>query len=537
MKLVTVSQMQAIEKEADAGGLTYDQMMENAGKGLADIILDLFVQDGDLEAVGLVGPGNNGGDTLVALTELLRKGWKASAYLIKRKKDALVKQFVDAGGNVLSGAGFEELAEAVETADVFLDGVLGTGARLPLKKDVADALSEVNDILDSVEKRPFVIAVDCPSGVDCDTGEIPEQAIHADLTVTMAAVKQGLLKLPAFEYVGELQVVDIGLPADLLSFKDLKTDVADEEMVAALLPERPLDSHKGTFGTALIAAGSVNYTGAVLLAGEAAYRVGAGLVTLAVPASLHSALAGQFLEGTWILLPHELGVISGNAAEVLAKNFERASALLIGPGFGTENATKEFVENIVEGKYSPKKSAQRIGFVHQDAEKKEETAPKLPPVIFDADGLKLLAQLKDWYKKLPSPAILTPHPGEMAVLTDLSKEMIQESRQDIASQYAKLWGHIVVLKGAFTVIAAPDGRAMVIPVASPALARAGTGDVLAGLIVGLRAQGLEAFEAAVVGAWIHAQAGLYAADDLGTAASVLAGDVLNSVSDVMSDLE
>src|SRR5262245_50220958 len=224
----------------------------------------------------------------------------------------------------------------------------------------------------------------------------------------MAAVKQGLVKLPAFEYVGDLQVVDIGLPDGLASFKDLQTVVADEDSVTALLPERPLDSHKGTFGTALIAAGSVNYTGAVLLAGEAAYRVGAGLVTMAVPAPLHGTLAGRFPEATWVLLPHEMGVISSSGAEVLAKNFERASALLIGPGFGTENSTKEFIENILEGKYSAKKTTQRIGFVHQEAEKAEENNAKLPAVILDADGLKLLAQIKDWHKKIPEPAILTP---------------------------------------------------------------------------------------------------------------------------------
>jgi NAD(P)H-hydrate epimerase len=353
----------------------------------------------------------------------------------------------------------------------------------------------------------------------------------------MAAVKQGMLKLPAFEYVGELKVVDIGLPDDMPSFQDLQAEVADAEMVARLLPERPLTAHKGTFGTALIAAGSVNYTGAVVLAGEAAYRVGAGLVTLAVPAPLHGALAGRIPEATWILLPHELGVISANAGEVLAKHFEKASALLLGPGFGTENATKEFVENILEERYGVKKVTQRIGFIRQDSEKKEENNVKLPPLVLDADALKLLAENKDWHQKIPAPAILTPHPGEMAVLTGLTKELIQESRQDLASQYAKSWGHVVVLKGAFTVVAAPDGRITVIPVASPALARAGTGDVLAGLIVGLRAQGLEAFEAAVAGAWIHAQAGLYAADDLGTTAAVLAGDVLDSVSDVLSDLE
>ena len=538
MKLVTVSQMQAIEKEADAGGLTYDQMMENAGQGLADIIYDLFEDDVETEIVGLVGPGNNGGDTLVALSELAQEGWKASAYLVKRKKDDLVKRFIDAGGVVLSGeSAFEKLAEAVENADVLLDGVLGTGVKLPLKKDVAEFLTEVNDLLDGMDEAPLVVAVDCPSGVDCDSGEVADEAIGADLTITMAAVKQGLLRLPAFEYIGDLEVVDIGLSDDLASLKDIYLEVAETDSIAAMLPERPLESHKGTFGTALIAAGSVNYTGAAILAGEAAYRVGAGLVTMAVPSPVHTALAGQFPEATWVLLPHEQGVISAGGAEVLAKNFEHASALLIGPGFGMENTTKEFVENLIEGRYSAKKTGQRIGFVRQDAEKAEENNSKLPPLVFDADGLKLLGQIKDWYTKIPAPAVLTPHPGEMAALTDLSKELIQEKRHEIAAQYAKTWGHVVVLKGAFTVVASPDGRSTVIPVASPALARAGTGDVLAGLIVGLRAQGLEAYEAAVAGAWIHAQAGLYAADDLGTTASVLAGDVLNSVSDVLSDLE
>ena len=538
MKLVTVSQMQAIEKEADAGGLTFDQMMENAGQGLADIIYDLFEDDQETEIVGLVGPGNNGGDTLIALSELAAEGWKARAYLVKRKKDDLVKRFTEAGGEVLSGeSAFEKLAEAIETADVLLDGVLGTGTKLPLKKDVAELLAEVNDVLDGLDEYPLVVAVDCPSGVDCDSGEVADEAIAADLTVTMAAVKHGLLKLPAFEYAGALEVVDIGLSEDLPSLKELNIEVAEADSVAALLPERPMDAHKGTFGTALIAAGSINYTGAVVLAGEAAYRAGAGLVTLAVPAPVHVALAGRFPEATWVLLPHELGVISSNGVEVLAKNFEHASALLIGPGFGTENPTKEFVENILEGRYSAKKAAQRIGFVHQESAKKEESNAKLPPMVIDADALKLLAQVKDSQKKIPAAAVLTPHPGEMSVLTDLSKDEIQENRLELASKYAKEWGHVVVLKGAFTVIAAPDGRSTVIPVASPSLARAGTGDVLAGLIVGMRAQGLDAYESAIAGAWIHAQAGLYAADDLGTDVSVLAGDVLDSVSDVISDLE
>ena len=184
-----------------------------------------------------------------------------------------------------------------------VDGVLGTGVKLPLKGDLSQVLAEVKGILDETEARPMVVAVDCPSGIDCDTGEAAPECIAADLTVTMAAVKQGMLKMPAYELIGNLEVVDIGLPADLPSLQIAGPEVAEEDMVARMLPERPIDAHKGTFGTALIAAGSVNYTGAALLAGRAAYRSGVGLVTLAVPAPLHAALAGQFPEATWVLLP------------------------------------------------------------------------------------------------------------------------------------------------------------------------------------------------------------------------------------------
>lgn len=538
MKLVTVSEMQAIEKEADANGLTYDQMMENAGQGLADAVLDLFTDEEELEVVGLVGPGNNGGDTLIALTALAEAGWKSRAFLVKRKKDALVKRFTEAGGEVLGAQkddAFFHLSAALESADVLFDGVLGTGIELPLKKDVSELLSEVNDVLESLDEPPLVVAVDCPTGVDCDSGDVAEETIPADITVTMAAVKQGLVKLPAFEYVGELQVVDIGLPDELDAYNAVQTEIAEEELVAGLLPERPLDSHKGTYGTALIVAGSVKYTGAAVLAGEAAYRAGAGLVTLAIPASLHGALAGQLPEATWLLLSHEMGAISEAAVDALTKNFARASAMLIGPGLGAEETTREFLQTLISG--PQKKAAARIGFVHAEGQAKDDRNGTLPPLVIDADGLNLLSRIKDWHTSLPAPVILTPHPGEMSTLTGLSKEEIQENRQAVASKYAKEWGHVVVLKGAFTVIAAPDGQVTVIPVATPALARAGSGDVLAGIIVGLRAQGLDAYDAAVAGAWIHAQAGLYAADDLGTTTSVMAGDVLNSIADVISDLE
>jgi len=538
MKLVTVAQMREIEKEADANGLPYADMMENAGRGLAEIVSEVSFEDEGEEVLGLVGPGNNGGDTLVALTHLVEDGWHARAYVVKRKKkDELVTRFLDAGGEVTFAETDKDLSAlgmCFESADVLLDGLLGTGIKLPLKVEISAVLDQSLFIMSEMEEPPYIIAVDCPSGIDCDTGEAALECLPADLTVTMAAVKRGMLKLPAFEFVGDLALVDIGLPDELASFYELKTEVADFELVSGLLPERALDAHKGTFGTALIVAGSINYTGAALLAGTAAYRSGAGLVTMAVPSPLHGVLAGQLPEATWILLPHEMGSIAGNAS-ALTKSLESASALLVGPGFGLEARTKEFLEGLLTGMSNVRKQTSQIGFVHQDVN--EEMPVILPPMVVDADGLKLLAKISDWHAKLPPLSVLTPHPGEMSVLTGLSKEEIQNDRESVAAKYAKEWGHVVVLKGAFTVIAAPNGQMTVIPVASPALARAGTGDVLAGLIVGLRAQGLDAYDAAVAGAYIHAEAGLLAAEDLGTTASVLASDILNCVVDVISELE
>ena len=544
MKLVTVSEMRAIEQEADASGLTYARMMENAGRGLAKEILRLAYNQGDddMQVLGLVGPGNNGGDTLVALAFLAEKGWQARAYLIQRKEegDPLVERLIEAGGEIVISQrddNFEQLKAFMGTSDVLLDGILGTGFKLPLKDGIAQVMVAAKEALAESEWPAYVVAVDCPSGVDCDTGEAAAACIRADATLTMAAVKQGLLKMPAYDLVGELAVVDIGLPDDLPSWKAVRNQVADEKLAASILPPRPLDAHKGTFGAALIVAGSVNYTGATLLAGKAAYRIGAGLVTLAVPVPLHAALAGHFPEATWLLLPHEQGVVAADAASVLTGNLARATALLIGPGFGLEDTTKEFLEKLLRSASLPKAAHGRIGFVQTQAGEAEARRLVLPPLVIDADGLKLLAKIPDWPKLLPAPAVLTPHPGEMSVLTGLTKEEIQKDRLAIALRFAQEWGHVVVLKGAFTVIASPEGRTTTIPVASSALARAGSGDVLAGLIVGLRAQGVEAYPAAVAGAWVHAQAGLYTAEEVGSTASVLAGDVLDCVNDVMSELE
>lgn len=544
MKLVTVTEMKAIEEEADAGGLTYDLMMENAGHNLAREVLRLaYSQDDEeeMQVLGLVGSGNNGGDTLVALTYLAEKGWKARAYIIRRKAsaDPLIKQLEEADGEVVladKDTDFTRLTTFLETADVVLDGVLGTGIKLPLKEEIRVILARTKAAIAGMEWPPYMIAVDCPSGIDCDTGEAAAETIPADATITMATVKQGLLKLPAFDLAGEIRVVDIGLLSQFPSWESIRNEVADETLVGSWLPKRPTDAHKGTFGTALIVAGSINFTGAALLAGKAAYRAGAGLVTLALPAPLHSALAGHFPEATWLILPHELGVIAAQAADVVAKNLDRVNAVLIGPGLGLEDTTRDFLENLLTNPLAAKKSSGQIGFIRSNETIAAVKFQGLPPLVIDADGLKLLAKLENWTKLLPADSILTPHPGEMSVLTGLAIETIQEDRLAMARQYANKWGHIVVLKGAFTVIAAPDGRTMTIPVATAALARAGSGDVLAGLIAGLRAQGLEAYQAAVAGTWIHAQAGLLAGDALGNPASVLASDILEGISEVITGL-
>lgn len=543
MKLVSIAEMRAIENEANSTGLTFEMMMENAGHNISREILQLSYaldEEEDIQVLGFVGPGNNGGDTLVALTHLAEKGWKARAYLIKRKSsgDPLVKRLENADGEIYHAdkdQDFQQLNAFLETADVVLDGILGTGFKLPLKKDIAEILTTVNSILESIEGQPLIVAVDCPSGVDCDTGEAADECLVADATVTLAAVKHGLLKLPAFDLIGELRVVDIGPLDGLKSWSAINNEVASDSAFSSLFPDRPTDAHKGSFGTALIVAGSVNYTGAALLAGKAAYRVGAGLVTLAVPAPLHPILAGSLVEATWILLPHEMGSIASAAVEVLSDSLAHVSALLIGPGLGLENETKVFLEKLLIGA-SGRIPQSRMGFVQANGVKNQKTTA-LPPLVVDADGLKLLARIKDWSSLLPAQSVLTPHPGEMSVLTGIATEKIQRDRMKIASDYSAQWGHVVVLKGAFTIIAAPDGRTTTIPIATPALARAGTGDVLAGVITGLRAQGLNTYDSARLGAFIHAQAGLVASEILGSTAAVLAGDVLDAVADVVAELE
>lgn len=534
MKQVSVAQMKALESQADAGGLSYAQMMANAGLALAQVIHRRYFRRPTRRILGLAGSGNNGGDCLIALRHLAAWGWQTQAYLLKARAedDMPLADYRKAGGEVLTcdnDPGFTALRQAALPADLILDGVLGTGVKLPLKGNAQRALA----ILKEMQDLPMVVAVDCPSGVDCDNGKAAKECLPADLTVCMAAVKAGLLKQPALALCGEICAVNIGLPDDLPAWEDAVVEVMDGITASANLPPRPADSHKGTYGTCMVAAGSVNYCGAALLAARAAYRMGAGLVRVAVPGAIYDALAGQLAEVTWLMLPHSLGAINGEAAKVVRANLDRVDALLLGPGWGLASETRQFLENLLVSQ-SGGSGNSPIGFMTANSEKRSDRQ-KLPALVIDADGLKLLAQIENWHEKI-SGAVLTPHPGEMAVLSGLSIAHIQKEREAIAREYAQRWDQVLVLKGALTVIADPSGEVSIIPTATSALATAGTGDVLAGMIAGLIAQGLAPYAAAKTAAWLHARAGMNAARALGSEASVMAGDVIDQIAGALNQI-
>jgi NAD(P)H-hydrate epimerase len=321
--------------------------------------------------------------------------------------------------------------------------------------------------------------------------------------------------------VGEIVVADIGIPPELA--EEILLEMATAAEIRDWLPDRPPAAHKGTFGRALVVAGSVNYVGAAALAGAGAMRVGAGLVTLALPMPIQPAVAANLTEATYLLLPHDMGVIASGAIGVLQEQMEAYDALLLGPGLTQEKETVEFVHRFLGLERAERKG--HIGFVSTSAE--EEERHQLPPLVVDADGLNALARAKEWWNYLPAGTILTPHPGEMARLMGdgTGVRAIQADREGVAQRMAAKWNAVVVLKGALTVVASPEGRVMVLPFANPALATAGSGDVLAGAIVGLRVQGMAAFEAAVAGAYVHGLAGTVARDDLGNM-GVVAGDLL-----------
>ncbi len=540
IKVITVEKSRELENKAHAGGLSFAEMMENAGRGTA-VAIDRYLGASQKRIVVLVGPGNNGGDGLVAAHYLWEMGARVTCYLWKRRAegDAHLKRIRE-DRLPLFGAeddtSFEALRGLLSAADVVVDALLGVGVDRPIDGTLKELLHAARQAIverkatrelavvvppDSAEPGPVVVAVDCPTGLNCDTGELDPAALPADMTVTFAYPKVGLLRFPGADAVGNIVVADIAIPPELA--EEVGLEMASAEQIRAWLPVRPRAAHKGTFGRALIVAGSVNYVGAAALAGAGAKRVGTGLVTMALPMPIQPAVAANLTEATYLLLPHDMGVIASGAVKVLREKLEEYSALLLGPGLTQEKETVAFVHAFLGLERNERKG--HIGFVSSAAAEEPEL-PDLPPLVVDADGLNALAAAKRWWAALPPGTILTPHPGEMARLMggDMTSKEIQEDREGVATRMATEWNAVVVLKGAFTVVAAPGGRVMIMPFANPALASAGSGDVLAGAIAGLRAQGMDAFEAAVAGAFLHGLAGELARAELGDM-GVVAGDL------------
>jgi len=503
LKIVTTEQMLDMEQRAAEIGISSEVLMENAGLAVAQKVKEWMGNIKKRHILVLVGPGNNGGDGLVAARHLHDWGAEVYLYLPKERADSDInyqltqQRGIHTVSAVLDGLG--ALDSLLPEVELVIDALFGTGRLRPIDGYFRQVLVKVGEVKKNQDNLQ-IIALDLPSGLDSDNGSVDSACLKADVTITLAFPKQGLFTFPGATNVGKLVVADIGIPSSLA--EDICVEVTTSEEIGSLLPERPLDANKGTFGSVLVASGSINYIGAAYLACAAATRVGAGLVTLATTPSIQPALASKLIEVTYIPLPEsDPGVVGGYTAfETLKPWFSNYDVLLLGCGLGQSLPAVEFMNSIIFSTTSLK-------------------------LVLDADAINTLAQIPQWWQKLTGDAVLTPHPGEMSRLTGLSIQEIQSNRLKIARESAALWQKTIVLKGAYTIIATPDGRIRVNPAANPALASAGNGDVLAGAIAGLLAQGLSFFDAAASGVYIHSQAGELLNEEMGNT-GIIASDLL-----------
>lgn len=557
----TTEQMRALERAADAAGHSYAEMMEEAGAAVARVIHMLWPAE-ETRVVVLAGPGNNGGDGLVAARFLAQAGFSVTAFLWKRPEQDQQAEQARATGVAIFPAeeDLHRLQRAIERAHIVIDALLGTGLNRPIEGTLADILKIVQEeqkrsrqfddaplvwftedpsFSIKIPHRLSVVAVDIPTGINSDTGAVDPATVPADITITFAGPKVGQLLSPAATMQKAIIVADIGIPEAVKEASPAIAELVTPALAATLLPERSLLGHKGTFGRVLIIGGSVNYPGAPGLAAMAALRSGAGLITLGVPDLVAMALAPKqdLTNCTWLMLPHDLGALKPDAIKVLADELPAYDALVLGPGLGQEEMTFAFVWALLglRAHVAPRPSG--IGFIKEHATPEPE-APTLPPTVIDADALNALAAFdEEWAPRLPpNHFVLTPHPGEMARLCGVEPSYVQANRLQLAQQKAQEWQQTVVLKGAYTIIAAPDGHVSVSPFATPVLATAGTGDVLAGLIGGLLAQGLAPYDAARLGVFLHGLAGRLLADEYETDRGVLATEVAQWLTHAISAL-
>ncbi len=501
MKLISAEAMREGDRRTiEDLGFPGIVLMENAGMRITEAVTSISPLPE--KVIVLAGPGNNGGDGLVTARQLNRLGISVSVWCAASpqsyKGDARVNHdFLEKKGFPLNyvedETRLEELQEDIKSADLLIDALLGTGTGRLVEGVIADIIALLN-----AAKAP-VLSVDIPSGIDANTGKVLGIAVKAKWTVTLASLKRGHLLHPGAEYAGKVTVADIDIPERAIPSEAM--EVITPERVIPLLPRRPLNAHKGTFGRALIVAGSPGMSGAALLTGESALRGGAGLVHLATARGLRGIIEAKTVEIITQNLPEDgEGYITSKAADILLEWAGKCQVLAIGPGLFPGEETYRLLGKLV---------------------------PECPvPMVIDAGGLGALAAAPELLLKARSPVVITPHPGEMARLTGLKMSEVEEERLDLPARMAQTWRFVVVLKGAPTVVAFPDGSSWVNPTGGPVLASAGTGDLLTGLITGLISQGLTAEESSVCGVYLHGLAGDLTAQVNRETQGMKAGDVL-----------
>lgn len=486
MKLVTAAEMRGLERAAVEAGIPEAQLMEEAGLAVAQEAWMLLGTLDGRRIIVLVGPGNNGGDGLVAARHLVDWGAEVLVYVPRRRKDeSLLEPLVEREATIVAGEDDPDgalLDTMLAGCELVIDALLGIGQKRPL--DPAEPLSITLAKVGEARRGfrpPKVLAVDLPTGMDSDSGAIDPLSVPADLTVTFGLPKVGMYQAPASGIVGRVQVIDIGIPK--AAQDAVKLELMTARQARESLPVRPEDANKGTFGRVLVVGGSRRYVGAPRLAAEAAYRAGAGLVTIACPAENVAAIAGGLVEATYLPQVSDGEGLTVAAAAAIESELAAFRAVVLGPGLGNTEGSRELVARL---------TGRLAG---------------LAGTVIDADALNALATMPDAVTRIPSNAILTPHPGEMARLLGSSVDDVQARRLEVARQAASRFGCVVVLKGAHSVIAGPDGRTALSPYANPLLATAGSGDVLGGMIGGYLAQGLGPFEAACLAVYLHAATG------------------------------
>jgi NAD(P)H-hydrate epimerase len=504
MKVVTALEMAEIDRlTIEEYGIPSLLLMERAALGVCKHIINSDVKN----IIILAGPGNNGGDGVAVGRILKNKSFNVKIFqpFSEEKLSANCKIQIEIAKKY-GVAIFNRYPTESELshATLLVDALFGTG----LKKIIDGDLAKLINLINSLNKT--VIAVDIPSGVSADNGEILGYAIKATLTVTFGLPKRGHILFPGREFVGKLIVEDIGFPSELTKSEKLKVSLIEKDLVHSLIPKRHLYSHKGNYGHVLVIAGSVGKTGAALMCGKSALRAGAGLVTMAVPAALKIIFQSKVLEEMVLPLPCTTQTLSKEAIKGIEKFiYEQADVVAFGPGVGVNEDTEEILKFLLLN--SP------------------------CPIVIDADGITLLVNNIKLLEKAKTETVITPHPGELSRLIKLPVKEIEKDRIDITQKVAKDLNTVVVLKGVPTVISNPLGNTFINTTGNPGMATGGAGDVLTGIIASFIGQGLKALDASIVGVYVHGLSGDIASKKKGYH-GLIAGDLIDNIPSAIKEL-